>query len=199
MPGWSLSGMLFEACNCEAACPCLFLSRPTEGDCTALVGWHVETGRDGEVPLDGLNVALAVHAPGYMPNGNWKVAVYVDERATGAQRESLLRIFGGQAGGHPAVLAGFIGEILGVKAVPIDFTSEGRSHKLTIGEVGSAEIEHIVGQQDGDVTITGHPLAVGPGFPVTAAKSKQLRYSDHGISWSLSEKNGIFSRFAYQG
>ena len=36
---WSIKGTYFESCNCEVACPCLFLSAPTEGYCTALVGW----------------------------------------------------------------------------------------------------------------------------------------------------------------
>lgn len=36
----NLKGQYFESCNCEAACPCVFLS-PTEDDCTVLVGWHI--------------------------------------------------------------------------------------------------------------------------------------------------------------
>ncbi|MHA6645712.1 DUF1326 domain-containing protein, partial [Mesorhizobium sp. A623] len=35
MTEWKLSGSYFETCNCETACPCVFLSPPTEGDCTA--------------------------------------------------------------------------------------------------------------------------------------------------------------------
>jgi hypothetical protein len=35
---WGLSGTYFESCNCDTACPCVFLSEPTEGDCTVLVG-----------------------------------------------------------------------------------------------------------------------------------------------------------------
>jgi hypothetical protein len=33
-----------EACNCKAACPCIFVSTPTEGDCTAVLGWHTIKG-----------------------------------------------------------------------------------------------------------------------------------------------------------
>jgi len=28
--------------NCEAACPCVFLSPPTEGECKVLIGWHID-------------------------------------------------------------------------------------------------------------------------------------------------------------
>jgi hypothetical protein len=31
------------------------------------------------------------------------------------------------------------------------------------------------------------------------AKSKRLEYADHKQSWSISERNGFYSPFAYQG
>jgi hypothetical protein len=34
---WKVEGAYVEACNCEAACPCIFLSPPTEGECNVLV------------------------------------------------------------------------------------------------------------------------------------------------------------------
>ncbi|MFP6650784.1 MAG: DUF1326 domain-containing protein, partial [Dehalococcoidia bacterium] len=54
---WSISGTYFEACNCEIACPCVFLSAPTDEDCTVLIAWHIESGSFGDTALDGLNVA----------------------------------------------------------------------------------------------------------------------------------------------
>jgi hypothetical protein len=30
------------------------------------------------------------------------------------------------------------------------------------------------------------------------AKSKQMRFSDYGFKWEVSNKNGFFSPFAYQ-
>ncbi len=44
---WNLSGTYFETCNCEVACPCVFLSPPSTGECTVLVAWHVDKGRYG--------------------------------------------------------------------------------------------------------------------------------------------------------
>ena len=60
---WELKGQYFEACNCEAACPCVFLSPPTEDDCTVLVGWHIDEGQFDGTNLDGLNVALPICRP----------------------------------------------------------------------------------------------------------------------------------------
>jgi len=54
---WALSGTYFESCNCDTACPCVFLSEPTEDDCTVLVGWHIEKGHAEGLQLDELNVA----------------------------------------------------------------------------------------------------------------------------------------------
>lgn len=194
---WRLAGTYFESCNCASACPCVFLSKPTEGDCTVLLGWHIDKGKDGDVDLGGLNVALAVYSPGHMLQTQWKAAVYVDERASEAQRNALLRIFGGQAGGHPARLAGHIGEILGVKTVPIQFRAEGASHSLKIPGIADVEIATVNGQNDRPITISGHPLCIAPGFPVTVARSKKLTYADHGMSWNLSDRNGFFAPFEY--
>lgn len=59
-----------------------------------------------------------------MAEGNWKVVLYIDQRADEAQQEALSSIFGGQAGGHPALLATFIGEVLAVEHLPIQFEVE---------------------------------------------------------------------------
>ena len=113
---WSLTGTYFEACNCDVACPCVFLSPPTTGECTALVGWHIDKGSHGNVALDRLNVALAVHSPGHMATTKWKAALYFDSKASEAQKNALMQIFTGQAGGHPAALVSFVGEVLGARA-----------------------------------------------------------------------------------
>ncbi len=196
---WSLSGTYFETCNCDVACPCVFLSPPTQGDCAVVVGWHVDKGKYGDVALDGLNVALAVHSPGNMATTKWKVALYFDNKASEAQKNALMQIFTGQAGGHPAVLVSFVGEVLGVKSAGIDYRAEGKRRSLKIANIVDAEIEAISGAGGADVTISGHPLCIAPGYAATVAKSKKLSYSDYGLKWEISERNGFFSSFANQG
>jgi hypothetical protein len=196
---WHVAGLYFDACNCNVACPCVFKSPPTTGDCKALVGWHIDEGSFGDVTLDGLNVALYVHSPGNMVEGKWKAALYLDERATQAQMDGLTQIFSGQAGGHPGVLASFIEQVLGVKSVPIEYQAEGRRRSLRIPNVGEFEIEALAGQGDAEVTINNHPIAVAPGQTFVVAKSKRLSYRDHGLQVEVSEKNGFYSPFTYQG
>ena len=195
---WKIAGSYFEACNCEVACPCVFTSPPTGGECTVLIAWHIDQGRFGEVDLDGLNAVLAVHSPGHMLEVKWKVALYVDELGNQGQQDALTEIFSGQAGGHLAGLAPLIGEVLGVKAAPIEYRSEGKRRSLRLGDIADAEINGLPGQDGGDVTIGNHPFTPVPGFPAVVAKSKQMRFSDYGLKCEVSNKNGFFSSFSYQ-
>jgi len=195
---WKMSGTYFEGCNCTVACPCVFLNAPTEGDCKLLVGWHIEQGRFGEVGLDGLNVAMAVYSPGHMLQVKWQAALYLDEKASDAQKNALTQIFGGQAGGHPAVLASFVGQVLGVSSKKLDYKANGKKRSLEIAGVSMAEIEAIEGQGGAEVTLNNVPLTVVPGFPAVQSKSKQLSYHDYGMNWDISGKNGFYSSFAYQ-
>ena len=175
------------------------LAPPTHGECTVLVAWHVDQGHFGGTRLDGLNVVLAVHSPGHMLQTKWKAALYLDERATQEQRDLLTRIFAGQAGGHMANMAACVGEVLGVKAVPIDYRAEGKHRSLSIDGLADLEIEAVPGQNGGEATIAGPPFCVAPGFPAVVAKSKRLDYRDYGYQWELSDRNGFYSAFAYQG
>jgi hypothetical protein len=196
---WSLTGAYFEACNCDAACPCVFLGSPTRGDCTLLVAWHIDGGSFGGTPLDGLNVALAVYSPGHMLQTKWKAALYLDERASEAQQAALKRIFSGQAGGHFANLAACTGEVLGVKAAAIDFRAEGKRRSMKIGMLADMTIEAVPGAGGADVEIANLPFCLVPGIPAVAAKSKHLSFHDYAYAWELTDRNGFYSAFAYQG
>jgi hypothetical protein len=197
MTDWSVRGTYMEACNCEAVCPCIFFSPPTDGECTVLIGWRIDEGQYGDVSLNGLNAALLAYAPGHMKDGGWKVALYLDDRADEKQAEALGGIFSGQAGGHLAVLGPLIGEVLGVRPAKIEFDGADKTFKLSVGGLGSAEIEALNGQGGGAVQVSGHPLAISPGEPATVSRSTSVKFSDHGISCDVSGKTAMFSPFSY--
>ena len=69
---------------------------------------------------------------------------------------------------------------------------------MRLGDFAASEIEGLPGQDGADVTIAGPPFTLVPGFPAVVAKSKQMRFSDHGLNWEMSNKNGFFSPFTYQ-
>ena len=196
---WSLTGTYFEACNCEAACQCVFLSPPDAEECTILIGWHIDSGKMGDVSLDGFNVALAVHIAGHMMQVPWRVALYLDERASQPQGDALTQIFAGQAGGHFAVLGGHIGEVLGVTRATIDYQAEGKRRSLRIPDIADLEIEGLEGGGGAEVTISGNPFGIVPGEPMVVGRSTHFSYHDHGMDWEISAKNGFYSSFTYQG
>ena len=195
---WKISGTYFETCNCAAACPCVFLSAPTEGNCTVLLAWHIDKGDFGAVGLNGLNAVLLAQSPGHMMQTKWRVALYLDERASAEQQKALGGIFSGQSGGHLAALAPLIGEVLGVKTAAIQYSAKGKQRSLRIPNIAEAEIEAMEGHGGALVTIANHPFAAVPGEPAVVGTSKRLKFDDHGISLDISGRNGFYSAFAYQ-
>lgn len=197
-PNWQLQGSYFETCNCEAACPCVWFQPPTEGNCKLLVAWHIEQGHCDRLRLDNLNVALACYAPGHMKEGNWQAALYIDERADEEQEQAISRIFGGQLGGHPAILMSFVSEVIGIRRVRVDYREEGERRLLHIPEIAQAEIEGIKGINGSLSSIANPPLCVVDSHPSQVAKSKQYQYHDHDKHWQFSDRNGYYSPFTYQ-
>lgn len=196
---WNLTGTYFETCNCEAACPCIFLSDPTNGDCTALIGWHIEEGEFEGISVADLNVGLAVYAGGNMATTDWSVALYLDDRANEAQANALGAMFSGAAGGHPAVLAGHIKEVLGVKSAAITYDTTETSLTFSIGDTAVVAMTAIGGQGGAQVKINNHPLAVTPGNELTVNRAETFTFADHGYDWRLSGKSGFTSAFQYEG
>jgi hypothetical protein len=135
-----------------------------------------------------------------MATTKWRAAVYLDDRATEAQGEALGAIFSGAAGGHPAVLASHIGEVLGVASAPIAFEADGSSSSLRIGEVADVKVTALATGQGGEqITISNHPLAIAPGNAAVVARTDRVRYTDHGYEWELSGTSGLVSPFSYEG
>ncbi len=96
MTEWMIRGPEIASCNCSYGCPCQFNALPTNGDCRAAVGVHIEKGHYGKVKLDGLNIAATAAWPGPIHEGHGEIQPIVDERATPEQREALLKIMSGQ-------------------------------------------------------------------------------------------------------
>lgn len=202
---WRLSGDYFENCNCSVVCPCLLstaaqlTSRPTEGVCNVPIAFHIESGSYGDVALDGLNVAVAIHTPGPMADGNWSVAAYIDERADDRQTEALGAIFSGAAGGPMAAFAPFIGENLGVKKVPITYTTSGKTRSAEIPDILRMSVDPLPTMHpNGEMwASTGHP--VNPDKLAFAVGAPGNMFSDHGMRWDNSGRNGHYASINWSG
>lgn len=93
---WAFKGREFVNCNCAYGCPCQFNALPTYGSCEAVGGFHIDEGFHGTTRLDDLSFVLIARWPGAIHEGRGEAVVVVDERATPAQRDALLRIVSGQ-------------------------------------------------------------------------------------------------------
>lgn len=196
---WRIEGDYFENCNCDVVCPCLFspapqlTATPTQGVCDVAFGFHIEQGRYGDVALDGLNAAMIAHTPGPMADGNWSVALYLDERADERQRAALQDIFSGAAGGTMGVLAPLVGTVLGVKAAPITFTKDGKRRAVEIPGVMSMGV-HAAPSHDPDAEIwaaNAHPF--NPQGVAMAVGDEGSTWADYGLRWDNSGKNGHYA------
>jgi hypothetical protein len=203
-PAWSLRGEYFENCNCTVVCPCLLspaaplTTSPTEGACEVTFAFHLDQGSFGDVPLDGLNVALIARTPGPMIEGNWSVALYVDERADQRQQEALQAIFAGAAGGVMGGFAPLIGEVLGIKAVPIDYRVEGKRRSVEIPDIMQLAVRpvpSIAGEDQEMVAINAHPFA--PAGVAMAVGEDGSTWSDYGLRWDNSGRNGHYGAITW--
>lgn len=93
---WMIKAREFTNCNCAYGCPCQFNALPTHGNCKAVVGMQIDQGHHGDTKLDGVRFAGIFRWPGAIHEGKGEAAVVIDESASEAQRNALLRILTGQ-------------------------------------------------------------------------------------------------------
>jgi hypothetical protein len=195
---WRITGDYFENCNCDLVCPCLFssappfTSRPTQGACEVAMGFHIDHGTFGDVALDGLNVAMLVRTPGPMAEGDWTVALYVDERADEPQREGLTAIFSGAAGGTMGNFAPLISKVLGVVPAPIHWHAEDLRRSIEIPgrmAMGVAAAPSVV-PDEAIWARNAHPFASEVAMAVGTEAST---WTDYGQHWDNSGKNGHYA------
>src|SRR5690349_9449342 len=142
---YKLEGSILEVCDCKVLCPCWIGEDPDNGTCRAAVAYHFDRGAVDGVDVSGLTLAMGGFIPGNVLAGNWRIHLYVDERATAEQEAALLNVFRGEQGGPVADLTKLIGEVVKVERAPIVFEVAGGKGTLRIGDAVSAEMEPYLG------------------------------------------------------
>jgi len=183
---WNLKGNYVETCSCELMCPCnlSFDHGATYDYCRVTLVFDIAEGDVDGTDIGGLKVALIADTPKVMTDGNWKLGVFIDERASEEQGEKLVGVFSGQRGGPMAGLAPLVGEILGVERASIEVQDDGVRHSVRIGDAIDFEIEDVVpfGVEDGrPVRFDGmfHPVA----SDLTMAEAKRSQIDAFGIQY----------------
>lgn len=188
---WKIKGELFLNCSCELFCPCvvsLGAHPPTEGHCNAWMAIAIDEGHYEGEDLSGLNVGLMVEIPGKMAEGGWKVAAYVDERASGKAYNGILQIFSGAAGGTTGLFTMLVSDIVNAEREKVEIVRDGKKRGLYIGRKIQGEIEMIEGASpDHPVMISNSKYWMGP--DIIAAKGIKSKVRDFGKIWDFGGKS----------
>lgn len=194
--GYQFQGTLLEACNCDVLCPCWIGEDPDNGTCQSVVAYHFDSGTIRGVDVTGLTLANVVYIPGNVLAGNWKAAMFVDERATDEQLEAIVDAFSGKLGGPLADLAQLIGEVLAVKRAPISHEIvEGRGTLTVGGDTVVAEMEPYRGADGSITTLQNSIFSTVPGSPAWVGKAQRfaVKLPEHGWTYEFEGRNAIQS------
>ena len=183
---WRLKGSYVETCSCELMCPCnLSMDHGATYDfCRVTLAFHIREGDVDGTDIGGLNVAIVADTPKVMTEGNWRLGLFLDERASEEQGDKLAQVFSGQLGGPMAGLAPMIGEMLGVERAAIEIQDDGLRHSVRIGDAVDFEIQDVVpfGVESGEpIRFDGmfHPV----GSDLTMAEAQRSSIDAFGISY----------------
>ena len=197
---WKLEGQYFENCSCDVPCPCtVSLDLGADRDrCNAFLVFQVESGEVDGVDVSGLTVAAMADTPKVMSEGNWRLGVLIDDKASDEQADKLGAVFGGQLGGPMEALAPLVGEQLGVERVPMEVSHENGTHRIKVGDDGELEVTEIVpfGKENGEpARLVGIFHPAGDDFAI--AKSTKSRLSAFGMDFSYEGRSAFASRFSW--
>jgi len=191
---WNLEGTYFETCSCEVVCPCTAsLALGADYDrCRVALVFNITKGDVEGTDVSGLALVAVADTPKIMTDGNWKLGVFIDDKASDEQADKLGAVFGGQLGGPMEALGPLIGENLGVERASIEIHEDGLRHSVKIGDAVNFEIEDIVsfGVETGEpARLVGifHPA----GSELTIAKATHAHVNAFGIEY---EGKSAFSR-----
>jgi hypothetical protein len=194
--GYQFQGTLLEACNCDVLCPCWIGEDPDNGSCSSVVAYHFDKGTIRGVDVSGLTLADLTFIPGNVLAGNWKVVMFVDERASDGQVQAIVDAFSGKLGGPLADLAQLVGEVLDVVRAPISHeVTEGRGTLRVGGDKVVAEMEPYRGPDGSVTTLHNSIFSTVPGSPAWVGKAERFTVNvpEHGWTYEFEGRNAIQS------
>ncbi len=196
---WFFEADYIQACNCDYGCPCEFAAPPTSGFCEGLGAWRISNGRYGELSLNGLGLAFAARWPKAIHEGNGTVCLFFDEKASPQQRDALMQIASGQAGGLPfEILVTTFSKILEPLFVPFQFNFNGKNSSVRVGQQLAATVAPIKNP------VTGEPESVRieheTGFIFKVAEcvsADEMKVAVGELNFSWPKKAGFVCQIRY--
>jgi hypothetical protein len=196
---YRIAGSYYEACNCDAVCPCRRQGdvpggRSTHGDCDFLLSWKIAEGQLNDTDLSGLSVSIAGTYNDDVGDDIWSVFIYVDENASARQFKALSQMFRGDHGGNLSVTANF-STILGIRPASIRLDHKVGAQRIHVGSSASASASaHVVRDHGFDGRVScGIPGHDHPGQESISS----LSVHEASLAFSYSERCGFATDFAY--
>ncbi|WP_372887170.1 DUF1326 domain-containing protein [Shimia sp.] len=197
---WTIKGELILNCNCTVFCPCvvsLGKHPPTEGHCQAWAGVRIDAGQYGDTELSGLNIGLFLEIPGNMGRGNWKAAVFIDDRASDAAYDALVHIFSGAARGTTGLFGLLVGEFLGAQREQVTFETEGNERRLMVGKKIQGAVVPVAGKDGKEIVVTNTEYWMGPDITVGTATKGRVRA--FGRVWDFEGRSAEICQIDWHG
>ena len=197
---YKLEGSLLEVCDCKVLCPCWIGEDPDNGTCRGTVAHHYTSGRIDDVDVSGLTIVMLAFIPGNILEGGWRVAMFVDARATEAQFQALTSVYKGERGGPVAEFGKMIGEVVSVERAKIRFEVVEGKGTLTVGDDLYAEMEPYRGPDGKPTHLVDTIFSTIPGSPAFVAKAGRYRARNAklGYDLDLAGNNAIQGHFSFE-
>ena len=196
---WFFEADYLQACNCEYGCPCEFQAPPSHGFCEGVGAWRINSGKYGDVSLDGLGLGFAAHWPKAIHLGNGTACLFFDAKATPAQRDALMKIATGQDGGMPfEIIVTTLTNVLEPQYVPFQFQINGKNSSAKIGnamQIGLAPIKNPVTGEPEGVRVEHETGFMFKSADVTAGQVCEA--SVEGLKFSWPNKAGFVAKVRY--
>ena len=197
--GYQVEGQLLEVCTCNILCPCWVGEDPDNGTCEGLLGWNITKGNINGTDVTGHSIVALCHIPGNILKGNWKVRMYIDDKANAGQKDALLSVWSGKQGGPIADLAKLIGEVVSVEQVPMTFQVKGVAGTLKVGPSIDAQLESYKGATGKETTMHDTIFTTIPGSPAYVGKASHYRVDVPGFQINLEGHNAVCGSFRFNG
>ena len=198
---WRVKGRYFEACNCDAICPCRMVrgvpgGRSTEGECYGVLCWAVDEGRAEGADLGGRRAAMIFRYDDDEPASPWSFVLHVDDDALEPQRDALVRVLTGALGGETVLRQPWVRKpstLLGVRSSRIEFSGGRHDRHVRVGSGIEVEASEIVDAANVRCIVPGYDQ---PGVELRAHVN---RVDDEPFGWSIAGKCAFAARFDYFG
>lgn len=190
----TVSGTYVEARTAEVfAGGCIMNSEAETMGRQAVLAWRVDRGRVDGVAIDGLSIVAALsgtHNLGMREMGGEsptevKALMYVDSRATAAQRDALVRMV-------RTAIGDLALRVVDVQAVPIAFARSAHAASVRAGEATLQVEAHIHHDPSCGAMQWFRPLSRGAEAQVGLTRSQAFTGQALGTRWSQADKKSAF-------